>query len=103
MFYTVAVVENLVILFIFVVTLAAIGLVHGAALYLYSYFPQRNRHMHSPNLSVQARLLLVLPLKSTMSSEMSASAKPHFHLIVGTLSHLVPVIHMQLKVPRPLH
>ena len=45
-------------------------------------------------------LLLLVLLKN--SSDLSASAKPLFHFIVGTVSHLVPVIHVQLKLPRPL-
>ena len=48
----------LVTLLIFVETLAAIVLVCGATMHLYSYFPQHNSPMHSQNLNAQAVLLL---------------------------------------------
>ena len=89
-------------LLIFVVTLAAIGLVHGAAMHFYSYFPQHSSPILSPNLHTQALLLQVVPQKSAKSSGFSASAKPLFHLFVRTVGQLVPVMHVQLKLPQAL-
>ena len=62
----------------FVVTLAAIGLVRGAAMLLYSYFPQHNSPMYSLSLLTEALLLLVVPQMSTMSSDLPASENPLF-------------------------
>ena len=53
--------------------IAAIGMERGAAMHLYSFFPQHNTPMHSQNLHAQA---LIMPKISTMSSDLSASANP---------------------------